>query len=86
MTRKQFLKAAAMGAAGLAFVPALVAVARADDQAKAAVVYCVRPLPGKKYSPSFLKFCERTKFTSAAAAVRRVKDRSLGYLLVAQPG
>jgi hypothetical protein len=46
----------------------------------------VRPLPGKKYSPSFLKFCERTKFTSAAAAVRRVKDRSLGYLLVAQPG
>lgn len=72
-----------MGTAGLAVIPSLIAAPAAD--AKVKIIYRLQPLPGKKYSPSFLKFCKRTQFDSAQAAVRRVKDRRHGYRLVAQP-
>ena len=72
-----------MGAAGLAVIPTLIATP--GEKPKTSIVYRIRPLPGKKYSRSFLKFSKQMKFASAPEAVRRVKDRSLGYLLVAQP-
>jgi len=74
-----------MGAAGVAFASPLVAATVAAEKAKPAISFFIRPLPGKNYSPSFLKFCQRMKFSSAREAVGKVKDRSVGYLLVAQP-
>ena len=76
-----------MGTAGLAVIPAFGADAASVAPAAmpAKLVYRLRPLPGKKYSRSFLNFCQRSQFDSAAAAVRRVKDRSQGYQLVAEP-
>ena len=72
-----------MGTAGLAVLPSLAAAPA--EVAKSKIVYRVLPLSGKKYSRSFLKFSEQKTFASAAEAVRRVKDRSLGYRLVSQP-
>ena len=85
ISRKQFLKAAVMGAAGMAFIPPLVAAIMADKSSHS-ICYSIRPIPGKRYSPSFLKFCRRLKFSSAQQAVSKVKNRRVGYLLVAQPG
>jgi hypothetical protein len=84
VSRKEFLRIAVMGTAGLAVIPSFGAdVAPAAVPAK--LVYRLRPLPGKKYSRSFIKFSKQMTFASAAAAVRRVKDRSQGYQLVAEP-
>jgi hypothetical protein len=72
-----------MGAAGVAFIPPLVAAIVAD-KSNCLICYSIRPMPGKSYGPSFLKFCRQMKFNSAHEAVSKVKDRSVGYLLVAQ--
>ena len=71
-----------MAAAGLTVVPSFAAASGETNKTK--IVYRIHPLPGKKYNPSFLKFCGRMKFDSVAEAIRRVKDRSLGYLLVTE--
>lgn len=86
ISRKQFLRVAVLGTAGFAVVPNLLAApGEKVVPVKPSVFYRIRPLPGKKYSRSFLNFSERMTFTSAAEAIRRVQDRSQGYLLVTQP-
>ena len=55
-----------------------------DHQNRAGIIR-IRPVSGTEYSPSFLRFCERMKFSSVREAVRKVKDRSVGYRLVAEP-
>lgn len=86
ITRKDFLRFAVLGTAGLSVIPSLaIAAAAPATKPKAKMIYRLEPLAGKKYSPSFLNFCQRSRFASAKEAVRRVKDRSFGYRLVAQP-
>ena len=45
----------------------------------------VRPIAGKKYSPSFLRLCKRARFGSAHEAVSWAKARKVTCLLVSRP-
>ena len=57
---------------------------RSRKSAAATRVVRVRPVPGRYYSPAFLRLCERSRFRSAQEAIKRVKDRSVEYRLVCE--
>ncbi|MGI8966141.1 MAG: hypothetical protein ACR2H1_08670 [Limisphaerales bacterium] len=44
----------------------------------------IQPIPGKTYSPSFLRFCQRARFSSVNEAVKRVRDRNIEYRVIAE--
>lgn len=85
ITRKQFLKAAAPSAAVAATAPGLTFLS-AKQRRSGTVVIRIRPIAGKSYSPSFLRLCKRGRFRSVREAMKRVKDRSVEYLLLAENG
>jgi len=74
--------AVSAGAAGL--FSSIGFLAGHHNQNRAGVIR-IRPISGTEYSPSFLRFSERMTFSSVREAVRKVKDRSVDYLLVAEP-
>jgi hypothetical protein len=47
--------------------------------------YRLQPLPGLTYSPSFLRFCRRARFTDFSAAVAAVIDPSLCFAVIVEP-
>lgn len=44
----------------------------------------IAPLEGKKYSPSFLAFCERARFQSVKEAVKSVKDQTSPFQVIVE--
>jgi len=83
ISRKSFLKVLGWASAAAAFrVPA--ALRKSAPKQSSATVLRIHPIPGKAYSPSFLRFCERARFRSAHEAVVRVKDRRIEYWLAAE--
>lgn len=66
--RRKFLKIS-----GLALSGALIITAPFLTHFKRGK-YRISPIEGKKYSPSFLAFCERARFHSVKEAVKCVKD------------
>ena len=46
------------------------------------LVYFVRPVLGVTYTRSFLRFCGRSRFVSAADAINSVVDRSKPFQVV----
>lgn len=46
--------------------------------------YRIQPISGKKYSPSFLAFCERARFHSVKEAVKCVKDQTSEFEVVVE--
>ena len=46
--------------------------------------YCIKPIEGRKYSPSFLAFCERARFHSVKEAVKCVKDQTSEFQIVVE--
>ena len=44
----------------------------------------IQPMTGKKYSPSFLAFCERARFHSVKEAVKCVKDQTSEFQVVVE--
>jgi hypothetical protein len=46
--------------------------------------YRIQPIAGKKYSPSFLAFCERARFHSVKEAVKCVKDQTSEFQVVVE--
>ena len=41
----------------------------------------ILPIPGKRYSPSFLKFCETARFETVAAALGSVRNPRIEFKL-----
>jgi hypothetical protein len=85
ITRKQFLKVTAVGAGAAALLSSVVFLPDRRDLDRANIIR-IRPISGRNYSPSFLRFCERAKFTSTKEAMQRVKNRGVEYLLVVERG
>ena len=81
MNRKTFLKLTGLAGAAVATLPFTTLAAPTATNRKLSVR--VRPVPGKKYSPSDLKFCQRARFSSGAEALRHLKHRRTALLLVA---
>ncbi len=81
MTRKKFLKVAGVGAAAAATAPMFKVISQRDSSTRKTLVR-IRPIVGKHYSPSFLRFCQRTRFQSVQEAVSKIKDRSIGCRLI----
>ena len=75
ITWKEFLRATVLGAVGLSFIPPFSAVAA--DKPGVTAIYKLRPLEGKKYSPAFVKFCERASFPSVKQALRSAYKRGV---------
>lgn len=44
----------------------------------------IKPIKGKKYSPSFLAFCKRARFHSVKEAVKCVKDQTSEFQVVVE--
>lgn len=44
--------------------------------------YRIKPIAGKKYSPSFLKLCERGRFRTAQEAIKSIRDRVTKFEVV----
>lgn len=82
ISRKQFLKVTALGAAAVA----LPVFGRTDRQtSKILSAVCIQPIPGKSYSRSFLRYCQRARFDSAAEALKQVKRRGVECRVVGTP-
>lgn len=77
ITRKDFLRLALMGTAGLTAIPNLNAASAHKGGLDKSAVYHVRPLPGKIYTRSFLRFCEQSRFRSVKEALRQIKGRGV---------
>lgn len=45
----------------------------------------ILPLAGENYSPSFLRWCQRSEFATAQEAISRVKNRRVRYQLARGP-
>jgi hypothetical protein len=80
MNQKDFLKLTGLAGAALATLPFTTLAAPAPTDRKLSVR--VRPVAGKKYSPSDFKFCQRARFRSGAEALRHLKHRRTALLLV----
>jgi hypothetical protein len=83
LTRKSFLKVLGVAFAGMAILPAPHAFGSILGKTKPFAIR-IRPISGRNYSPSFLRFCERAKFSSAREAIKKVKNRRVEYLLVVE--
>jgi len=78
-SRRQFIHHISFGAAGLtlAGVPLL-----AQEPPLASLTFAVRPIDGNTYPRSFLRFCERGRFSTWQDAATSVRDASLPFLVI----
>jgi len=83
ISRKRFLKLFGLSSATMMAFP-FFRLSRKHSPKKPAGPIRIRPLAGRHYSPSFVRFCQRARFKSARQALAHVKDRRLAYLLTVQ--
>ena len=78
ISRKKFLGVASLGLAGTFIIssPFLSFLNKGK--------YRIKPIAGKKYSPSFLAFCKRARFYSVKEAVKSVKDQTSEFQVVVE--
>jgi hypothetical protein len=81
ISRKKFIKLLGVSSAALVVCSALGFGSKPASKKTAGHVR-IRPLAGEHYSPSFLKFCERSRFQSTAEAMRKVRNRSKAFAVV----
>lgn len=76
ITRKRFLGVTILASTGtfIASSPILTFLNRGK--------YRIQPITGKKYSPSFLKLCERARFSTAQEAIKSIRDRITEFEVV----
>jgi hypothetical protein len=87
LSRKKFLKLAGMGTLSLMAFTSIGLTSKATSKVtsqSAQAFVRIRPLPGKRYNPSFLKFCKHARFRSVEEAVRRMHNRTGSVLLVSE--
>lgn len=76
--RRKFLKVSSLALTGtvMAATPFLSHLQKGK--------YRIQPIAGKKYSPSFLAFCERARFHSVKEAVKCVKDQTSEFQVIVE--
>ncbi|MBX7157006.1 MAG: hypothetical protein K1X66_01275 [Verrucomicrobiae bacterium] len=75
ITRKKFI-----GLTSLALLGASASGVKFLNRGK----ICIKPIPGKKYSPSFLKLCERARFHTVQEAIKSVRDQVTEFEVVSE--
>lgn len=81
INRKSFCKLLGLCSASLLVFPLTSCNTRSAAKKMTGHVR-IRPVPGEHYSPSFLKFCERSRFQTAKEALRQVRNRTKAFVLV----
>ena len=82
ISRKSFLKTVGFAGPALALFPFLATAALTPEVTAGKIR--IQPLSGKKYSPSFLRLSARARFNSIEDALRRVKNRRVGFAVCSE--
>jgi hypothetical protein len=80
LSRKSFLKLTALTLGGVSLPLAFFRLPQRNNRTGDGLcLFRIRPLPGRNYSPSFIRLCQRARFRNLNHALSCVRTRDIEF-------